>query len=202
MSNQVRALVWLSLRAPRAAAREVLSLGWSTQALWLGLSIVSLVSSIVLISLLRAMPMTIEQRIFMMQTMPGLGAPLVFALLRWLQSVLAMWVFFGAGAMLGSRGTLRDVLAVMTWLHAVSFVLLTVLAVLGYVLPFVSSVAMMGFVIWWLWATVVFLDEAHGFENGVKAFAVLAVGLVGVVMGMSVILTVIGPVIRGLLGGA
>lgn len=189
-----------TLQNPREAAGQVLRAGVPTQALWIALSLVSVVSSLILAALLRAGPLPAGDLGELVAQSPAYNAPLIFAMMQWGRVVLSVFMLFWVGRMLSGQGELRDVLAVVTWLQVVSFVVVAGLSVLGLLIPILSSLGMLAFFLWWLWALACFVDMAHRFDSPLKAIGVLVVSIVGVILGLAIIMAVIGGILGGLVG--
>jgi len=192
-----KALFVLTLKAPRAGANQVLSLNIPAQALWMALSLVSVVTSMIFAGLLQLAPMPQDEMGELVRTMPAYDAPLIFALLQWARAVVTVFVLFWVGRTFGGIGRLVDILAIFTWLQAVTFCLMLGIVVLGALLPFVSSILILAMAVWWVWAVVSSLDVAHGFESMVKAAAVLIVSVIGATIGLSIFIGVVASVFVG-----
>jgi len=74
------------------------------------------------------------------------------------------------------------------------------LTLAGLVLPFLSSLGILLFFVWWIWAMSNALDVAHGFDNPLKAFGVMVVSIFGVLIGLSIFMGLIGGMAAGLSG--
>ena len=193
-----------TLKKPRAGVRAIIAMRLPSQGLWIALSLVSIVTSLILSILMQAataMPGRPPELGMFFETMPGSGSPIIFALLRWGQAVLIVFMLYWVGRVLGGQGALDDVLAAMTLLQAVAFIVLFGLSLLGMVLPVLPALAILVFLIWFLWALVVSLDEAHGFESPLKAVGVLVLSFFGVLVGISVMTAMIAAIVGGVTGG-
>ena len=186
-----RSLFVLTLKNPRTAARAVLKMSLPPQALWLSLSLVSVLTSLMFAGILQVAELPNSEMGDMARNSPGYSSPLVFALMQWGRAVLSVFVLFWVGQALGGQGRLADVLAVITWLQVVGLCVIVALTVVGLILPFVTTLGMLAFFVWWVWAVVCFLDEAHGFQSPIKAFGVLMMSVLGVLIGLSIIMGVI-----------
>jgi len=192
-----KALFVLTLKAPRDGAQQLLSLGLPAQALWIALSLVSVVTSMIFAGLLQLAPMPQDEMGELVRTMPAYDAPLIFALLQWARAVVTVFVLFWVGRTFGGTGRLVDILAIITWLQAVTFCLMLGIVVLGALLPFVSSILILVMAVWWVWAVVSSLDVAHGFDSMIKAAAVLIVSVIGATIGLSIFIGVMASVFVG-----
>jgi len=194
---QLVSLFTLTLRNPREAGQHILNLRLPAQALWIGLSLVSVMTSLVFSGLMRVSPLPEDQFGQIMAGSPAYSAPLVFALMQWGRAIATVFVFFWIGRMLGGRGPLEDVLAVLTWLQAVTFVLMLGLLVGGLVLPFLTSLMILAAFVWWVWAVTSLLDVAHGFESMIKSVGVLILSLLGVTIGLSLVFGAVAGLFMG-----
>lgn len=193
-------LIGLTLRNPREGAAQVIAMNLPVQALWMMLTVISIISSLALSVTLQAAlstPELNEQVRLYFETIPGSNAPLLFAVIRLAQVVILVYVLFWVGRAMGGLGRLGDVLAVMTLLQIVSFLVLTVLFLLGLVISVLPSLGVLVFMIWLLWATIGVLDVAHGFGNPGKALGVLLVSLLGAIVGLSLLMGVLSAVFLG-----
>lgn len=197
VASDLKGLFVQTVKAPREGVQQVLSLNLSAQVLWMALTLVSVVTSIILAGLLQVAPLPQDDVGNLMRTMPAYDAPIIFALMQWARAVVTVFILYWAGRMFGGTGRLVDVLAVITWLQAVTFTLMLGIGVLGVVLPFVSSILIFAMVVWWLWAVTSSLDVAHGFDNMMKAAAVLIVSVIGATIGLSIFFGVMASVFVG-----
>lgn len=201
-SETLKPLFALTLQDPRGAAERVIALHLPTQTLWLALSLISVVTSLIFSILLQAAPLPPGELGALVQSSPGYQSPLIFALMQWGRVVISVFMLYYVGRAMGGQGSLADVLSVITWLQAVSFVLIAGLSLIGLAIPFLSSLGMLVFLCWWVWAITSFLDAAHGFGNPFKALGVLLISVIGVLIGVSIAMGVIGGIFIGLTGGS
>ncbi|WP_306150954.1 Yip1 family protein [Roseovarius sp. MMSF_3281] len=192
-----KALFFVTLKTPKEAARHLLALDLPAQALWMALTLVSVVTSMVFAGLLQMAPMPAADMGELIRGTPAYDAPLIFALLQWARAVVSVFVLYWVGTVFGGQGRLSDVLAVMAWLQAVTFALMLGIAVLGVLMPFVSSLLILAMAVWWVWAVISALDVAHEFDSMVKSAAVLIVSIVGATVGLSIFLGVVASVFVG-----
>ncbi|WP_420555909.1 Yip1 family protein [Roseovarius sp.] len=189
-----------TIRDPRVGAEQVIALRWPVQALWIALSLISVVTSALVAALVQAAPMPEGDLGRMLEASPVYSSPLLFAGMQWARAVFSVFMLFWIGRALGGRGTVPDVLAVVTLLQAVSFVLVAGFTILGLFVPFVSSLGLLVFLVWWMWAVSNMLDVAHAFDSPLKAFGVMIVAIFGVLIGLSIIMGVIGGIAGGFTG--
>ena len=195
--SDLKALFFLTLKAPKEAARHLMALDFPAQALWMALSLVSIVTSMIFAGLLQMAPMPADEMGALIRGTPAYDAPLIFALLQLARAVVSVFVLYWVGTLFGGQGRLVDVLAVIAWLQAVTFALMLGIVVLGVVVPLVSSLLILAMAVWWIWAVVSALDVAHGFDSMVKSAAVLIVSVVGATIGLSIFVGVVASIFVG-----
>lgn len=201
-SVALKPLFRLSLVSPREAASQVVAMGLPANALWIALSLVSVLSALMMSSLLQLVPLTDEPMAQLLGESPARNSPMIFAILQWGRAVLTVFVLHWVGRALGGQGSLQDVLGVITWLQAMTFALIAILMVVGMIIPILSSLGFLVFVGWYLWSVVTYIDEAHEFDNPFKAIGVLIVSIMGVLLGMSVFMALLGGIfLSGVAGG-
>ncbi|MEM9912911.1 MAG: YIP1 family protein [Pseudomonadota bacterium] len=187
----------LSLQNPREAAKHVIAMGLPERALWIALSLVVVLTSLVMSGILQAVPLPEDEISQVLTTSPGYNSPLLLTAIRLGQAVLAVYILFWVGRALGGQGSKQDLLGVITLLQVVSFVLLTTITIVSLIFPLFSFVAFLTFIGWLLWSVLTYVDEAHEFDNMFKATGVVLVSVVGIIVGMSVLLGLLGGLFLG-----
>ena len=196
----IKGLFVLTLKQPGVAAARIIAMHLPSQALWMLLSLISIITSLILAGVIQASmnsPAVPPELKTYFGTIPGHDSPLLFALLRWVQAVMVIFVLFWVGKSLGGRGELGDVLAAMTLLQAVSFVVIFAISFVGMVLPVLPGLALLVFIFWLIWAVIMMLDAAHGFDNPFKSFGVLILSVFGVILGLSLFTGMIAGLFSG-----
>ena len=188
----LKPLVLSTMRDPRSGAARILGMNLPVQALWIALSLISVITSGVVAALVQAAPIPEGELGEILKASPVYSSPLIFAVMQWGRAVLSVFMLYWVGRGLGGHGAVSDVLAVMTLLQGVSFILVAFCVLLGLVIPIVSSLGLLVFIVWWMWAVSNMLDVAHGFDSPLKAFGVMVIAIFGVVVGLSIIMGVIG----------
>ncbi|MGK7755195.1 MULTISPECIES: YIP1 family protein [unclassified Roseovarius] len=181
-----------TVRDPRSGAARILGMNLPVQALWIAVSLISVVTSGVVAALVQAAPIPEGELGDLLRTSPVYSSPLIFAVMQWGRAVLSVFMLYWVGRGLGGRGSLPEVLAVITLLQAVSFVLVAGFVLLGLVIPILSSLGLLVFIVWWMWAVSNMLDVAHGLGSPLKAFGVMLIAIFGVLVGLSIITGIIG----------
>ena len=125
---------------------------------------------------------------------PQLAQSSPFALTIVLGAGLTMMVFafYLTGQMLGGKGRFPGALLLMIWWQVMAMAI-QIVQTLGLVLmPLIGgliSILGLGYL---LYCLAVFVDAMHGFGNLFKALMTIVIASFGLLLGMSVILTLIG----------
>ena len=188
--KQFLALVWGALTQPGDSARMVMTVSAPRNAMW---------SVLVLISI---------ATVFLRYGAAALGgipaeattlgmAPMTFAVVvaSW-QVIMVFALYFTCQALQGT-GSFENTLKLMVWLQMVLLVvevaqisLLLISPELGQFAAFVS----LGLL---LWCLVNFLNVLHGYESLGKSTFCLFVAVTGLIVGASLIITLIGAAVPG-----
>lgn len=185
MSDEIKQLLIETLRDPRAAAPKVLSMPLTAQVWWLILATVVTLNSVIYGLFLTAEGPT--------GVLPWVASdPLGYAVSGGIMYVGLVITFDWIGRLMGGQGTLLRSLVAVTWLQCVQLIVLTVLSVLGLVLGGFASLLSLGFSLYFLWMTAVFLNEAHLFQSLGKSALLLFLGFFANVIALSLLLALTG----------
>ncbi|KAA9009291.1 Yip1 family protein [Histidinibacterium aquaticum] len=180
-------LLMETVRQPREVARFIIGQGYSREVLWMGLVLVTLISVLlvaVFSVLLPPPPPEAPERIVL--------TPLTYATILGGSLVITVFALHYTGLMLGGEGRLEDTLALMVWLQFLLVVLQAAQVVLAIALPALGAYAAIVSVGIALWVLVHFINEAQRFESLGRAVLTLVAALLGVGVGLSTLLAVIG----------
>jgi len=185
----LQALFGLTLRQPEQAARVVLGFGLARVEWLLALTLMTVLNAIIF-------------SVFYQMTKSGLApnaifpqayqSPALYALLTGGLSLLTVLALLWTGRALGGRGSLEDILAVITWLQVIRFALQSVVLVLLFVMPMLAGMLAILGNLWGLWVLISFINAAHDFNNMGRASAVLVIAVVGGLFGLTIIIALIG----------
>jgi hypothetical protein len=185
VTDVLKQLLIDTLRDPRGAAPKVLAIPLSAQVWWLILAIVVALNAVI-------------YGVFLSFQAPIGVLPLVtnnpfgYALATGGMFVALVMMFHWIGGWMGGKGTLRDTLAIVSWLHAVQLVVLTVLSLLGLVLGGLASMLSLGFSVYFFWMLMCFLKEAHQLNSLGQSFLLMVFGHIGAVLALSFLLVLAG----------
>lgn len=121
--------------------------------------------------------------------------PVLFAL--FLATGLAGMIQAGTlvGRVFGGAGDRAHLTVLLTWVQGLRFLAQVAMLLLSALPAGAQIAAILGVAasVIGLWISAVFIDEAHGFGNILKSFGVLALAGLAVVLGLSLLWTLIGP---------
>ncbi|WP_246040457.1 Yip1 family protein [Roseovarius arcticus] len=188
-------LFWQTLRAPRAAAERILALNLPRDWLWMALVLMGVLNGIVYSMFLQMGPAPDPDRAQMIP--PVLQSPMVFTL--FLVGALAITVvtLTWVGRAMGGKAQLSQILALIGWLQVLRLIVQIVLLVLMLALPLAGMFFVIMASVWGLVILVVFVDRAHEFGNSFKAAGVIILGFLGMLIGLSIFLSVVGALFMG-----
>ncbi len=188
MSEPFASLLRRSFRDPQGAARALVDAGFSTEARW---TAVALVSVLALIGLNVALWIVPE------------GGPSVFSVLArlWpglvvqvLSIVLLAGLMVVAGRMQGGQGRFSDALVLVTWIEFVMVLGQAVQIVAMVVLPPLSLVVSVGSLFLFVWLMTHFTAALHRLPSLGRVLMALMGGFVGVVVLAAMVLGLLGIV--------
>jgi len=186
-----RELAIISLRDPASAARTLMAMGFQTGMLWNALLLVAVGNTMLysLSGVLMPGPTPLPE-IFSM--------PLIyFAIVAGGLALTALSIHW-VGGIMGGTGTLGDILVLIVWLQFLRLVVQVAVLVGMFVMPLFSALLIFAAALMGVYLLVHFVDQAHHFKSTGKAAVVLILSLVAIVIGLSLVLTLLG----GLFGGA
>ncbi len=184
-----------TVRAPSEAAARVLSFDFPRQWLWMALVLMCVLNAIVYSISLQLSPP--GDPAVMAMIPPAFKSPVLFTVFLCGVLVISVFVLQWIGQSMGGQGQMGDILLVITWLQVMRLLLQAAVLVLSLVSPFLGGMLALIGAIWGLFILASFLDVAHRFDNIAKAVGVMVLALVAMLIGLSVIVTVIGAVVVG-----
>lgn len=178
-------LALLTLRDPKAAGQIVLRWNLSGEALWVAIGLVSVVGT--MLSTLSHMIMPLPAPFDIVGQNPFLY--LVIAIGGFLATVLAI---FWTGRMLGGQGSLQDLMALLVWLQGLRTLAQAVILTAFFILPGLGSLVALFVGAATLWIFVNFIAVGLRLDSLWRAVAVLIVGALAFMVGLSFLLSLIG----------
>ncbi len=194
MIGSLTSLAQTSLRDPQTAARQIMDLGLSRDALWTALALVAIVNTFLVIALVQTSPGAA------VVPLPGyFGKPLaLFVLIAGLM-VVYIHAMYWAGLAIGGQGSLTDVLALVVWFQVLRAAAQITVVVVSALIPALGMLLSLAVAIWGFWIFLNFLATALNLNSPWHAIAVLVVAFVGLVLGLGVLMALIGGLAQGVI---
>lgn len=185
--SELFGLVGDTLRAPRQTFARLLALRLPVPVLAQALILV-VVLSVLLAELSNLMVSYLHP--------PGMGAmllsPFFFGVLQLALLTGTLLAIHWVGRALGGQGSLAGAILVVAWLQ---FIMVCVQLVQSAALLFLPSLAWaigVGGLVLFLWLLTNFIAELHGFAALGRVFAMILFTMLGVALGLSFVLTLLG----------
>jgi hypothetical protein len=178
---------------PRDVARLLLAMNLPSQALWLAFALVIVLNTLMFSASLMLVP---ANDLF--------GAvlvnPTVFgAMLAVSVGVLIVAVTL-CGRPLGGQASYAQIAILVIWLQALRVLMQAVVAVVGPFSLFLSGVLISAASVLGIWIFVNFIDVAHEMGSLLRAGLVLLLAVVGMMLGLSLIFSLLGVQTGGIPG--
>lgn len=190
MNADLVPLARTSLRAPRDAADRIMTLGLPRDVLWTALALVAVVNTFLVLLAVNMSTPPLE--------LPGyFQRPIALFLLITGMTVIYVHAIYWAGLMLGGKGSLNDVLALVIWFQVLRAVAQVAVVVLSLAVPVLGLMLSLAILIWGAWIILNFIAAAMHLPSVAHALGVLIVSAVGLVIGLGLLLALIGTVTQG-----
>ncbi|MEP1519159.1 YIP1 family protein [Ascidiaceihabitans sp.] len=195
MLNDVNwgALVAQSLRRPAQAAQVVLSWNLPRDALWTAMALVTLCNAVLMyVTNIVTPPLPPELAAQAIPFPAWMFSPLTAFVFLAGSLVVTVHVLHWLSSLLGGPGGLNEMLALLTWLQALRAVAQFVFLVLLIAVPGLEGLFNLAVAVMSMWLLVVFVNEASGLQSKFKAVGVLLTAAVGIIVGLSFLITLTG----------
>ena len=124
--------------------------------------------------------------------------PLMVATVLGAVTVIFVFAFYWVGRAIGGRGRFDDILLMMGWLQYMRLAVQLASLVLMLFLPGLAKLFVMAAGLYGVWVVINFLTVAHGFDGPGKAVMMLVLTMMGLTVGLSILLSVIGVAAVGI----
>lgn len=185
-------LVWQTVIAPAETAERIVALRLPRAVLWQAMALVTILSVLLAALVQGALPT--------LPTATGTPiAPISYALILGGSLVILVFALHYTGQALGGNGEFSGAIALVVWLEAVAMVIRFAQGILLLISPAIAglfSIVSLGIL---LWCLINFIDVLHRFDSRGKAVLVLFLAVVGIAVGLTFILALIGA---GATGGS
>lgn len=183
-----------SVSDPRAVARQLMAFAFSKEQMW-----TALVALCALNAVLFSLPFALDPA-SNASLPPVMRQPFIFAFASFASAAITVFGLYWTGRAMGGGGTLEDMLVVMVWLQFLQVALQAIVLLMTFILPAVAGLIGLLALPLGLWICVNFVDCVHGFDSLLKALAVMILWVVGLVLGLSMLLALLGVSAAGVNG--
>lgn len=197
--QSVGTLAIMTLRQPATAARFVIQAGFRRDVLWSLLLLISIANAILVWLSNKLMGPSPEELAQMPFQIPNIVFSPLFAFVFLAGAlVVTVHVLYWLGNAIGGTGSLNDMISVLVWLQAMRVMAQIVLLVLIFAVPPLAGLFGLAIAILSLWILVHFVNEAAGLGSLFRTVGILLSAMVGLILGLSFILTITGLATMGI----
>ncbi len=188
LGDELRQLLVLTLKDPQAAARRLLAEGVPSQAIWLGLLLVSVMTLI----LLRLSLLAVGEG----QALNGVGLafrhPVVGTIIQAGSIMIIAAAMTFVGRVFGGKGQFMGALLLIVWMEFVltAFAGIQLLALLA--LPILGMILSLLSIPLFIWLMVSFAAALHGFKNLLLVLLGMIGAFVALALGLAIVLATLG----------
>lgn len=183
--NDLPSLAMDTLRDPRGMAARLIAMDLGLPTIWTALALGAVLNALIFSVNIMLFPTTFP--------VPGLFSnPILYAVAMAGGMVISLHLLTWVGGMMGGQGKLADVAVVLVWLQYLRLAAQAVLLLLTILMPALALMATLVVVFYSLWLLLNFLDVAHRFESLGKSALVLVFTVVGIIIGLSFLIALIG----------
>ena len=185
LTPSLKDLALLTVQDPAEAARQLMAIQLDRGTLWTAVFLVAVLNTLLAGLNNVLMPNTTP--------IPGLfDVPAVYFFFVSGGLVLTILTLFWVGRAFGGEGSMEDIMVVVVWLQFMRVLVQATALVLLLTIPMLSILLILVAASVGIWILVHFVDQAHRFESLGKAAGVLIAAFVGMVVGVSILLSMIG----------
>ena len=179
--------------APRDVARLLLAMNLPSQALWLAFALVIVLNTLMFSASLMLVP---ADDLFG----PVLANPTVFGAMLAVSVAALIVTVTLCGRPMGGRASYAQIAILVIWLQALRVLMQALVAVVGPFGLFLSGVLISAASVLGIWIFVNFIDVAHETGSLLRAGLVLLLAVVGMMLGLSLIFSLLGVQTGGIPG--
>lgn len=175
-----------SIRQPREGLRSVMNFDVPKSALWPALALVIAVSVLLAYASLLLSPVDLSAGEAL------IPSPFALALVLGASMMLTVLCIFWIGRFCGGKASFDDVLLAVVWLQMIMILLQGIQVLAALILPPLADFLSIAAFVVMFWLMTQFITEVHGFDSAAKVFFMMIVSMFGIVIGLTIILTLIG----------
>jgi len=188
-------LIRETVATPQLAALRIMAMNIPRQSLWQGLALATVLN--VILYALTGLIYPPKDPAIQAFYAPIVQTPVLFAAFMFVMLALVVKFISRIGIFIGGNARLEDILVLVTWLQVLRLMVGLFTLVFSSIVPGLASLLALVAGIWGIYIHIVFVDQAHGFHNRIKAAILTALVYAGVTIGIVLALITIIFLITG-----
>ncbi len=187
VTPMLRQLILDTLLRPRAAAREILKIGFAPENLVQAAVAVTSLGMVLAFTAARMTPGGVDPVTTAILQAPLLGAAMQLGVMGLIVVATAL-----IGRQFGGTGDISGALALIVWLNLVLLAIQLVQIAALLVMPPLATLLGFATLFWLLWAFACFVTELHGFSNPLKVLVGVIACMIVLFFGLTLALAFLG----------
>ena len=187
---QLRDLAVMTIKNPANAARIVMATRFPREALWTTLALAAVLNTLMfcLSDLISPAP----------SPFPAIfQVPVFYLAVIGFGLVASVYALLWIGGIMGGQGNLDEIMSLLIWLQAMRIAVQAVVIVLSVTIPVLAVLLSLAASLMGVYITLHFVNEAHRFGSLGRSAFVLIGSAVGIVVFVSILLTLVGGTLMG-----
>ncbi|SEO46404.1 Yip1 domain-containing protein [Salinihabitans flavidus] len=193
MIDTLRPLFIETIRAPARAGAMLMETNLPRATLWSALVLACILNTLIFFVSTALFPAPSAGMLLPLSSSPVMVLTLLLA-----TTVLTIIMLFWGGRALGGAARFEDVLGMITWLQFMRLAVQVAALVFMFLLPGLAALLVMGAGIYGIWILLNFMNVAHGFDSLGRSAMLLVVALIGISIGLTLLLSLIGVTAMGM----
>ncbi|WP_299356720.1 Yip1 family protein [uncultured Shimia sp.] len=188
----LRALFVQTIVAPDNAARVIAGMNLSREAGWMALLLAAILNTLIYFTNIALVPVPDDFWV------PIIRTPLTYLVASFSLTVVLVFALFWAGQMLKGQARLPVLVSLVAWLFCVQSAADLLFVALFLFVPMLAGVFSLAAGLYGIWILINFITVAQGFPDRGKAVMTIVLALMGLVVGLSLFLSVTGLTAMGI----
>ncbi|MEP3632858.1 MAG: Yip1 family protein [Shimia thalassica] len=192
MIDLIKVLLVQTLRNPTQAGELLCAMNLTREQGWAALFLACILNTLAYFASITLFPVPPEAMLPMMST------PVMVLVTLSSAMTVSVFALFWTGRMLDGKARFGDILTMIAWLQFLRVLLQLATIILMFIVPGIAYILVMAASLYGLWVLIHFLKVAHRFSSTGKAIVTLVLATLGMTMGLSLFLSVMGVAAIGI----
>lgn len=186
----IKALAKMTIGEPKMAAQVLTSVPLSREVKWTALVLAAVLNSLLTSMILRTQPPVFE--------IPQLAySPLVLFVVVTIFLICNVFAIFLAAQVLGGGGKVENLALLLGWYQMLRVVAQLVILGVGMILPPGALLLSLAVLVWGIWVQLHFVRAATKLPSLARAAGAMVIGLLGLIMALSFVISLFITVFYG-----